>query len=472
MHRSFVALVAVILSLGSVQAFAQGEYPELYARHARPQPYVDAFVLPAPDGGEAHFVVRIPNSLLVFKREREPLAGSPFVARVELTVQVRSGENLVAERSWRVAHTAESYEVSTSRSHDLVGRIPIALPPGDYSYRVLLGEESGDVFPLATRVLRVPAFANGAVGTPMPVVARSAAAFTPSALGGNLPYGGEGSFLVPVTLSEGESAEALEYVIWRLPETVKGEARRAPARVEDARRLQWEGVRAEDLDLEKAVRVTEGAVSRSDWIAYAPTSARDASTDVSVRIAGGSTSTAFLVPIEVDDVSDAGTRYALEVRLRDAAPASRTVVPFSFHWRDMPIALHDAETAIRLLSFIESEGRIRELLQGSAADREAAFLEYWSERDPTPETPFNELMAEYYRRIDHAALTYRTGGGPVPDGLRTDQARVYIVHGPPGHVDRAFPPSGGVEETWTYDDGRRFVFWAASSLEPLALQRD
>src|SRR5690606_34372307 len=113
--------------------------------------------------------------------------------------------------------------------------------------------------------------------------------------------------------------------------------------------------------------------------------------------------------------------------------------------------------------------RIRAMLRGSRAEREQSILSYWKARDPSPGTPYNELMAEYYRRIDHAAVAFRTGAGPIPNGLRTDQARIYIVHGPPEGVDRTFPPTGGVEETWTYGDGRRFVFWAASSLDPLAL---
>jgi hypothetical protein len=58
---------------------------------------------------------------------------------------------------------------------------------------------------------------------------------------------------------------------------------------------------------------------------------------------------------------------------------------------------------------------------------------------------------------------------PGPDGLHTDQARIFIRNGPADASERIVLSSGGVQETWTYADGRRFVFWAASSLDPFEL---
>jgi GWxTD domain-containing protein len=110
------------------------------------------------------------------------------------------------------------------------------------------------------------------------------------------------------------------------------------------------------------------------------------------------------------------------------------------------------------------------MLKGSSEVKMEAFKSYWDDRDPTPETVFNELMYEYYRRIDDAAFRFRTGQIPYPDGLRTDAAHIYVVYGPPDDIASSLPPSGGVEQTWTYADGRRFIFWAASSLDPLELQ--
>jgi GWxTD domain-containing protein len=138
----------------------------------------------------------------------------------------------------------------------------------------------------------------------------------------------------------------------------------------------------------------------------------------------------------------------------------------------MPLSLYHPEVAIRNLAFIEDRKTIRLLLKGTREEQEAHIRAYWKERDPTPATEVNELMAEYYRRVDLAASRFRTGKYPVPDGLETDQARVYIVHGEPDDVERTFPDGGGVEEVWAYADGRRFHFWAPTSLDALELQED
>ena len=60
----------------------------------------------------------------------------------------------------------------------------------------------------------------------------------------------------------------------------------------------------------------------------------------------------------------------------------------------------------------------------------------------------------------------------IPNGLETDRARIYIVHGPPDHVSRSFPEKGGVLETWTYSNGKTFTFEAASSIDPFHIVKE
>lgn len=469
MSRPLTALVLGLLLLGSKPANGQSDYLELYARYARTGLYTGAVVLPADSAAVAIFTVRVPNSRLVFLREHEQASDAAFVARVEVTVQVRSEDDrLIAERVWRAAHTAPTYDVSVSRTDDFEGQVRIRIEPGAYAYRILIRDVTGDVvFAERPRTLEVPRFRDGFVGAPVAVRAWSTTSVSLANLGGDLPFAGDSRLLVPVSVNEGE----FRYVLWRLPELTRRDQRR-PARA-SADLDEWELQEPVQADLTDAEPVAEGRVPREDWISFAPPDATSdgmAGNVVPIEPAAG-TST-YLVPVPVATVTDREARFALETVLEMPSGARRHVTPFAFHWRDMPIALRDAETAIRMLSYIEEPERIREMLRGSRQSQARAIVEYWEERDPSPGTPFNELMAEYYRRIDHAALEFRTGGGPIPNGLRTDQAQVYIVHGPPTDVERTFPPSGGVEETWTYEDGRRFVFWATSSLEPLALQNE
>jgi GWxTD domain-containing protein len=178
-----------------------------------------------------------------------------------------------------------------------------------------------------------------------------------------------------------------------------------------------------------------------------------------------------LAAVDLDGLTLPDGAYALRLTrvLPDGTEAHHTA-RFRTHWRNMPLALYHPEVAIRTLRFIEDRDTLRRLLRGGRAEQERRVRAYWQERDPTPGTAFNELMAEYYRRVDHAANAFRTAQSPVPDGLTTDAAAVYVAYGPPDRVERSFPGRGGVEETWHYAGDRRFVFWAPTSLDPMQLQ--
>ena len=182
----------------------------------------------------------------------------------------------------------------------------------------------------------------------------------------------------------------------------------------------------------------------------------------------------YLAPILLGDhLADGG--YVLEMTLQEGAPEAKPLATlrtsFRVHWRGQPVSLYSPVVAIRNLQFIEGRAAVGAMLKGSREQQQARLEAYWNERDPTPGTVFNELMAEYYRRVDYAADAFRTDLVPAPDGLQTDQARIYIVHGRPESVERRFPPPGGVEETWTYADGRQFVFRAATSFDAFELER-
>lgn len=127
-------------------------------------------------------------------------------------------------------------------------------------------------------------------------------------------------------------------------------------------------------------------------------------------------------------------------------------------WQNIPTSLLNLDVAIDMMRFLLDRDQLREMRRGSATEREARFRAFWLERDPTPGTDFNELMAEYYRRIDFAYRTYTT---PSKSGIDADQGRIYIVYGPPDQTERLLPPGGTPTEIWTYG-ARTFVFRATS----------
>lgn len=131
---------------------------------------------------------------------------------------------------------------------------------------------------------------------------------------------------------------------------------------------------------------------------------------------------------------------------------------FMNRWVDIPTSLLNVDVAIDMMQFIVNEEKLSELKDGNENQRVSQFREFWNERDPTPETEYNGLMVEYYRRIDYAFENYST---PSQPGYESDMGRVYIQNGRPDNVNRRFPTDQPAEVIWEYAS-RSFVFQATT----------
>ena len=126
-------------------------------------------------------------------------------------------------------------------------------------------------------------------------------------------------------------------------------------------------------------------------------------------------------------------------------------------WIDKPFSLRDPAMAIEYLKFITPDSIVYRLLSADKSEYPKVLYEYWTSFDPTPESSFNQLMTEYYRRIDHAAKEFRGLG--KDNGIKTDRGMIYIRFGKPDEVERSSNTQGQVVETWTYKNPeRKFVF--------------
>lgn len=78
----------------------------------------------------------------------------------------------------------------------------------------------------------------------------------------------------------------------------------------------------------------------------------------------------------------------------------------------------------------KQERKVYKELQTS--EERVRFIDtFWARRDPTPETPENEYQLEHYRRLTYVNTFFRAGR----PGWRTDRGRIYILLGPPNHID-------------------------------------
>lgn len=146
---------------------------------------------------------------------------------------------------------------------------------------------------------------------------------------------------------------------------------------------------------------------------------------------------------------------ALTIRLGDAE--FKTTKKLQMVWPDMPFSLRDIDFAISALKYITTGSQRDSLLRGDLDERRDKLEAFWKTKDNTPETAYNEVMVEYYRRVDHATRTF--GTLREPDGFKSDRGRIYILHGPPTKTVRTLSPTVGPQEVWTYEKtGKKFIF--------------
>lgn len=126
-------------------------------------------------------------------------------------------------------------------------------------------------------------------------------------------------------------------------------------------------------------------------------------------------------------------------------------------WIDKPFSLKNPEFAIEMLQYIEDENVVDKMLDADEDNYKDELNEYWKKYDPTPNTNYNELMEEFYSRIDYAASKFRNL--TKRNGISSDRGKVYIKYGKPDKIERSSDEYGYVVETWIYGNNKqKFVF--------------
>lgn len=195
-------------------------------------------------------------------------------------------------------------------------------------------------------------------------------------------------------------------------------------------------------------------------LGLAPRDQADLGTPVAVseplRIEAGRTPAAFRVETDGLNAGD----YTLTVRLETSegetlAEAERQ---FSVRWMGLDSQIADLDQAIAQLRYVAKDSELQAIRRATAPeDKARLFLSFWTERDPTPGTPRNERMEEYYYRVAYANERYSQFRN---SGWNTDRGEVFITFGEPDDVE-VHPFNYGTKpyQIWNYYRiGRRFIF--------------
>jgi GWxTD domain-containing protein len=152
-----------------------------------------------------------------------------------------------------------------------------------------------------------------------------------------------------------------------------------------------------------------------------------------------------------------GTRYTLTMTVTQNKRQYKTEKLFSFYWTLSPNSPTDLKLALEQTVYIGNSDSIDYYLKRPFEEKRKYFEKFWAEVDPNPETAKNELMDEYYKRLNYANRTFSTMS---VEGWKTDRGRIFVKFGQPDDIERhPFETNSEPYEIWRYYSVRKvFLF--------------
>lgn len=168
-----------------------------------------------------------------------------------------------------------------------------------------------------------------------------------------------------------------------------------------------------------------------------------------------STSIDFSVPVK----NLPGDTYSLDVIILDEDTDAKVEKSTNFTLRKSPLDIEhkNFDDVLAMLQMIAEKGELTEIKKVALDNRRQALQDFWQSKDPSPGTSENELMVQFYSRIDYANKHFST---PHVDGWKTDRGKIFIKFGKPDRVTRSVPiTSWNRYEKWEYwTKGKNFLF--------------
>jgi GWxTD domain-containing protein len=167
---------------------------------------------------------------------------------------------------------------------------------------------------------------------------------------------------------------------------------------------------------------------------------------------------------QIDTLSIAPDQYLLTVEATgnskaDSGKSFRASVSRGciVRMKNMPLFITDIDKATEQLQYIAKSSEIDHIREATTPDeKRKRFLEFWSKHNPDPNASNNELMEEYYSRVEYADKNYANH----MEGWKTDRGMIFIQFGPPQNIERhPFNSDNKPYEIWYYyEQNREFLF--------------
>ena len=378
-----------------------GEPAAIYQRMgllapAAPVPFVGAvrFVATArPDSTLALLAVSLQNRALTFVRD-----GDRYRAAYEVRAEFRQGGRVARRVEAQQLVQVASYRETSRGDESVIFQQTLPLPPGQYTLSVAVRDGGSARSASQDAAVTVPQLRPAGLATPVIVYEATARASADSAP--RLVASPRASFTF------GRDTAATVY-------------------------LEGYGAGA-SLPVRLTARGDQGALLWADTVRLA---------------ARGGALFSGVVPVPLAPLGVG--RVVTLVASRDDAPATTSDAPLFVTFGDeLPVTTF--EEMLSYLRFFGSRARIDALRKAPPTERAAAWGAFSRATDPTPSTPQNEALRDYFQRIALANARYRDEGG---NGWLSDRGRVYVTVGDPDQIYQ----QGGVDmnargraQVWEY----------------------
>ena len=175
------------------------------------------------------------------------------------------------------------------------------------------------------------------------------------------------------------------------------------------------------------------------------------------KFTGSGSSGYFSQNIFIPSVKFNSLKNDFRISLSQGKKIDEQEISFSRYKPGISSYVDDVELAIKQMRYILSNDERKELKTRLKEDKEQLFYQLWKGRDPTPDTEYNELMDEYFQRVEYVNEHF-SGWQP---GWETDRGMIYILFGPPDEIQRSNPTAtnSAIYQIWNYYKiNKQFVF--------------
>jgi GWxTD domain-containing protein len=149
--------------------------------------------------------------------------------------------------------------------------------------------------------------------------------------------------------------------------------------------------------------------------------------------------------------------YRFEAAFLEGSPDGALRQGFSIAWPGMPRSLQSLRAAVRPLEYLLAPAEFAALRDLDAPAQRDAFERFWRGRAGSAGTARNEIMGEFYRRVDAAAAEFATIRNA--DGAMTPRGKYYILYGPPTTRERILGTAAAPREVWTWASTNRSLIF-------------